>query len=182
MFASPTPIQRKIFCARSTASANSWRAARRLSFHPFCVSRKPTRTTASPASCEMLGTSPSARKPIASVNGETSDGNNDRARGAEQNHRAGEKIDGRRAGESALDDGLQQIFEKSRGQHIVEAEQQHRQSGQRQHARDDRCPHRRDCPHPHQNAEDGEEASRPRRTEDRRQYRARRSSAALRRR
>ena len=38
-------------------------AARRREppLHPFCVSRKPTSTIASPASCEMLGTSPSAR-------------------------------------------------------------------------------------------------------------------------
>ena len=41
----------------------------------LCVSRKPTMTMARPTSCQTLGTSPSARQPIKSVNGGTSDGN-----------------------------------------------------------------------------------------------------------
>jgi hypothetical protein len=41
----------------------------------FCVSRNPTSTIAKPASCASVGTSPSTRKPIKSVNPGTSDGN-----------------------------------------------------------------------------------------------------------
>src|SRR6266404_7079093 len=41
----------------------------------FCVIRNPRSTIANPASCARVGTSPSARKPIRSVNPGTSDGN-----------------------------------------------------------------------------------------------------------
>jgi alkylation response protein AidB-like acyl-CoA dehydrogenase len=46
-----------------------------LERHPFWVSRNPISTTAKPTSCARLGTSPSTRKPISSVNPGTSEGN-----------------------------------------------------------------------------------------------------------
>ena len=80
-----TPIRPKISSKRLTAWASFWPAARRREPSRFlisakhyvvCVSRKPTMTIASPMSCEMLGTSPSARNPISNVKGGTSDGYN----------------------------------------------------------------------------------------------------------
>jgi aspartate aminotransferase len=46
-----------------------------ISRHPCCVCRKPTRTITRPTSCETVGTTPRARNPINSTNGETSEGN-----------------------------------------------------------------------------------------------------------
>ena len=59
----------------------------------------------------------------------------------------------------ALHDGLQQIFPKAGGDHVVEAKQQDRQADERQDAGDGYRLHRRDPPPPHQHAEGGKETS-----------------------
>ena len=102
---------------------------------------------------------PSARNPINSTNGETSEGNSAARENSEQYYGASEQISSRRSSEGALDDGLEQILPKAGRDHIVEGEKQHRQADERQDAGDSDCLHRRDPPPPHQHAEDGKETS-----------------------
>ena len=127
--------------------------------HPYCVSRKPISTMTRPASCERVGTSPSAIKPSSSTNGGTSDGNKTAREAPSKHDGAREQIGRCGTRQRPLDHSLQQIFSKSRSQQIVEPEQQNRHRDEREHAGDRHRPHRRHPPQPHQHAEGGKKSA-----------------------
>ena len=93
----------------------SQRKMYRFVLYPFCVSRKPTTTTTSPTSCDTLGTSPSARNPINSMNGGTSEGNKTAREAPSSTTARVNRYVRAGAGQPALDHGLQHILRKPRG-------------------------------------------------------------------